>query len=181
MKITKAPVIASHSSCRKFTPGFERNMSDEMLKVLAKNDGVIMINFGSTFIDNEVKTRRDNLGKDYRARLKAAGLKHGEPEAEKIFEAMNAEAGFYSNINVVVNHIENVIKVAGVDHVGFGSDFDGVGDTLPTGLKDVADYPNIIKELLKRGYSEEDIEKICSKNLFRVWTKVLDISEKLKS
>jgi membrane dipeptidase len=74
----------------------------------------------------------------------------------------------------VVDHIDRVVQLAGVDHVGFGSDFDGVGDSLPTGLKDVSDYPNIIKLLLEKGYSENDIEKICSGNLMRVWQQVID-------
>jgi membrane dipeptidase len=73
----------------------------------------------------------------------------------------------------VADHIDNVVKLAGIDHVGIGSDFDGVGNSLPTGLKDVSDYPNLIAELLRRGYKESDIEKICSGNIFRVWEKVL--------
>jgi membrane dipeptidase len=79
---------------------------------------------------------------------------------------------------MVVNHIERVVDLAGVDHVGFGSDFDGVGDSLPLGLKDVSDYPNIINLLLEKGYSDEDIEKICSGNLFRVWQATLDYAKK---
>ena len=70
------------------------------------------------------------------------------------------------------DHIDNVVKVAGIDHVGLGSDYDGVGDSLPTGLKDVSQYPNLIKVLLERGYSEEDIAKVCYKNVFRVWRQV---------
>jgi len=77
----------------------------------------------------------------------------------------------------VVDHIDHVVKLAGIDHVGIGSDYDGVGDSLPLGLKDVSQYPNLIAELLKRGYSPEDIEKICSGNLFRVWNKVIEVSK----
>jgi membrane dipeptidase len=77
----------------------------------------------------------------------------------------------------VADHIDHVVKLVGINHVGIGSDFDGVGDSLPVGLKDVSKYPNLIAELLKRGYSDEDIEKICSGNLFRVWTKVISVSE----
>jgi membrane dipeptidase len=87
----------------------------------------------------------------------------------------------YADISDVVAHIDHVVKLAGVDHVGFGSDFDGVGDSLPTGLKSVADYPNLIHELLKKGYSDEDIEKICSGNLLRVWSEVERIAQELQT
>lgn len=83
----------------------------------------------------------------------------------------------FADIEIVADHVDHVVKLAGIDHVGFGSDFDGVGDSLPTGLKDVADYPNLIYTLLERGYTESDIEKICSGNLFRVWNEVLAYAE----
>jgi membrane dipeptidase len=76
----------------------------------------------------------------------------------------------------VADHIDHVVKLAGIDHVGIGSDYDGVGDSLPLGLKDVSDYPNLVYVLLKRGYSSQDIEKICSRNIFRVWDKVIAYS-----
>jgi membrane dipeptidase len=82
----------------------------------------------------------------------------------------------YSDVERVADHIDHVVKLAGIDHVGIGSDYDGVGDTLPIGLKDVSDYPNLIYVLLKRGYSDDDIEKICSKNVFRVWNKVIEVA-----
>jgi membrane dipeptidase len=80
---------------------------------------------------------------------------------------------------MVANHIDHVVKLAGIDHVGLGSDYDGVGDSLPTGLKDVSQYPNLIYTLLKRGYTEEDIAKICYKNVFRVWTEVEKVAKKI--
>jgi membrane dipeptidase len=85
----------------------------------------------------------------------------------------------YSDVERVADHIDHVVKIAGIDHVGIGSDYDGVGDTLPVGLKDVSDYPNLIYVLLKRGYTDGDIEKICSKNVFRVWNKVIELSDKV--
>ena len=85
----------------------------------------------------------------------------------------------FSTVQKVADHVDHVVQLAGIDHVGFGSDFDGVGDTLPTGLKDVSDYPNLIAELLKRGYTDEDIEKICYKNVFRVWNDVQDVAQVL--
>ena len=78
---------------------------------------------------------------------------------------------------MVANHIDHVVKIAGIDHVGIGSDYDGVDGELPTGLEDVSKYPNLIFELLRRGYSPEDIEKICYKNIFRVWNKVIEAAE----
>ncbi|WP_235297274.1 dipeptidase [Portibacter marinus] len=175
MKTTKVPAIASHSSCRKFTPGFERNMSDEMIAELGKNGGVIMINFGSTFLDGKVADERNASRERLSALLEEKGLEYGDDEARSVIEAYYKEHPLvFSDVQMVADHIDNVVKIAGVDHVGFGSDYDGVGDSLPTGLKDVSEYPNLIAELLRRGYSEEDIEKMCSGNLFRVWQKVID-------
>ena len=174
MKLTTKPVIASHSSCRFFTPGFERNMSDDMIKALAKNNGVIMINFGSSFIDIGVQQARDSMGIAYRKQLKEKGLKHGDPEAEVILDSyFKNNPVMWSDVKVVADHIEHVKNLVGIDYVGFGSDFDGVGDSLPKGLKDVSDYPNLVRELLDRGFSESDIEKVCSGNLMRVWSEVL--------
>lgn len=173
MKITKVPVIASHSSCRKFTPGFERNMSDEMIARLGDNGGVIQINFGSSFLDKEVSERINASRQKLRKLLQERGLEFGSEEATKVIEQFQKDNPvLLSDVEMVANHIDNVVKVAGIDHVGLGSDYDGVGDTLPTGLKDVSQYPNLIYALLKRGYSEEDIAKICYKNLFRVWKAV---------
>ncbi|MBP6694946.1 MAG: membrane dipeptidase, partial [Saprospiraceae bacterium] len=84
----------------------------------------------------------------------------------------------FSDVYKVADHIDHVVALAGIDHVGLGSDYDGVGDSLPVGLKDVSDYPNLIYVLLERGYSEEDIAKICYKNIFRVWNEVLKVSGK---
>ncbi len=167
---SKVPVIASHSSCRKFIPDFERNMSDDMLRVLGEKDGVIMINFGSTFVDQEVKAQRWQLGVDMNQYLESKGMTRESPGAKEEMERYMAESELsFSDVSVVADHIDHVVKIAGIDHVGFGSDYDGVGDSLPTGLKDVSDYPNLIKELLDRGYKPEDIQKICSGNVMRVW------------
>lgn len=173
MRITHVPVIASHSSCRHFTPGFQRNMSDDMLKALGKNDGVIMINFGATFIDSVAKKNeplRDSLEKI----LVSKGLTSRDSAARNIMDQFaKNHKDLFSDVERVADHIDHAVRLAGIDHVGLGSDFDGVGDSLPAGLKDVSQYPNLIFVLLKRGYSFEDIEKICSKNLFRVWNKVI--------
>lgn len=176
IKITKAPIIASHSSCRFFTPGFQRNMSDDMLKALGKNGGVIQINFGAAFLDS-VARQNDALRDSLEALLSAKKLTSADPEAEPIIEQFGkAHKELYSDVERVADHIDHVVKLIGIDHVGIGSDYDGVGDSLPLGLKDVSTYPNLIAALLRRGYSPEDIEKICYKNVFRVWNKVIDVA-----
>jgi membrane dipeptidase len=174
MDVSTAPVIASHSSARYFTPGFERNMNDEMIKRLADGGGVIQINFGSGFISKEAM--------DYSAPRQAAAMKFMAENpgmtyadlAKEFLPRFEAEhGGFpYASIDDVLDHFDHVVNLVGVDHVGIGSDYDGVGDTLPTGLKDVSAYPNLIEALLKRGYSEADIRKILGENLLRVWSEV---------
>ncbi|WP_020533897.1 dipeptidase [Flexithrix dorotheae] len=176
MKITKAPVIASHSSCRKYTPGFQRNMNDEMIKVMGENGGVIQINFGSTFIDGELQAKSKANRAKVRAYMKENNLEYGDSLVTAFIAEVNSENPPYSTVQKVADHIDHVVSLVGVDHVGFGSDFDGVGDSLPVGLKDVSQYPNLIFELLKRGYSPEDIEKICYKNVFRVWKEVQNVA-----
>lgn len=172
MALSKAPCIASHSGCRFFTPKFKRNMSDDMIKLLGKNGGVIQINFGSTFLDSKVPEYQNKKRDELRTLLSAKGLKEEDEAAKPIIEDFRKKnPKLYSDVEMVANHIDHVVKLAGIDHVGLGSDFDGVGDSLPTGLKDVSQYPNLIAVLLKRGYSEEDIAKICYKNVFRVWGK----------
>ncbi len=173
MALTDVPVIASHSSARRFVPGFERNMDDDMIRLLGENNGVIMINFGSTFIDGEIAELR-NAQRDIMVKmLEEKGLKYGEEGADKVIEDYQKNnPSYYADVEKVADHIDLVVELAGIDHVGFGSDYDGVGDSLPTGLKDVSTYPNLIYVLLKRGYTDEDIEKICYKNLWRVWTEV---------
>lgn len=181
MKLSKAPCIASHSSCRAFTPGFYRNMTDDMIKLLAKNDGVIQINFGSTFLDSTVRKKSEANNKRLKSILKKKNLKPTDPLAKPITDQFKKDNPFtYADVTTVADHIDHVVKLAGIDHVGLGSDFDGVGDSLPIGLKDVSAYPNLIYTLLKRGYSESDIEKICYKNVWRVWNKVEQIAKTSK-
>ena len=173
MEITEVPVIASHSSVRYFTPDFERNMNDEMIERLGENGGVIQINFGSTFLDGALRSRQDSLREIFMARLNDSGFERGSEEAEALADSFQLEnPTLYSDVDMVADHIDRVVQIAGIDHVGLGSDFDGVGDSLPTGLKDVADYPNLIYTLLKRGYSDEDVKKILSGNVLRVWRAV---------
>jgi membrane dipeptidase len=166
--ISQTPVIASHSSLRAFTPGFERNMDDEMIKALGKNGGVIQINFGSTFV-----TKRANAwSKKRSAEQKVVEEKFGKDSDEyKSFRTKFGEKNPlpYATLESVLDHIDHVVKLIGIDHVGIGSDYDGVGDSLPTDLKDVSTYPNLIQGLLNRGYSDKNIIKILNGNFMRVW------------
>jgi len=172
LEMTDVPVIASHSSCRHFVPGFERNMSDDMIKKLGENGGVICINFGSTFLSLESREKFDKMDEDlinYRTQMQLTESDTAYQTYAKNYAIQN---GLFEDVEKVVDHIDRVVALAGIDYVGFGSDFDGVGDSLPIGLKDASMYPNVIYEMLKRGYSEEDIEKVCYKNVFRVWNAV---------
>lgn len=181
MDLTKAPCIASHSSCRKFTPDFERNMNDDMIRKLAENGGVIQINFGSSFLDGEIGKQRTELRKKLSALLEAEGLSPRDPAAKPVIDQFEKDnPSLYSDVEKVADHIDHVVKLTSVDYVGLGSDYDGVGDSLPTGLKDVSQYPNLIYVLLKRGYSEEDIAKICYKNVFRVWSEVEKVAQEMQ-
>ncbi len=178
MELSVAPVIASHSSCRAFTPGWERNMDDDMIRLLAKRGGVIQINFGSAFLNAEIAKKRNVNRIEWEKRLKEANLKAEDPKAQPLLEAFKKEyPGVYADVRMVADHMDHVRKIAGIDYIGIGSDFDGLGDSLPSGLKDVSMYPNLIAELLKRGYSEEDIKKILYKNVWRVWHKVTEIAK----
>ena len=172
MDMTDVPVIASHSSCRYFTPGWERNMGDAEIKRLKDNGGVIQINYGSSFVTQVSQDKRKANSEKIEAYAKENGLEENDETFIAYAKKVNEENPMYADITEVVDHIDHVVELAGIDHVGIGSDYDGVGDSLPYGLKDVASYPNLIFHLLKRGYSEEDIEKICYKNIWRVWSAV---------
>jgi membrane dipeptidase len=177
---SKAPVVATHSSCRHFIPGYERNMSDEMIKLLAKKGGVIQINFGSMFIDRRVNQQAAELKKRMEEYIEAHNLE-GQKKEDYIEKFKREHPLRRVNVSDVASHIEHVIELVGIEYVGLGSDFDGVGDNLPVGLEDASCYPNLICELLKKGLSEEDIEKICSGNFLRVWAEVERIALELQS
>jgi membrane dipeptidase len=174
MDVTSAPAIASHSSARHYTPGWERNMADDMIVRLAENGGLVMINYGSDFLTKAAS--------DYSAARRAAFEKYleetgqqGDDEVRSRFgEQYEADHGAYpyATLEEVLDHFDHVIKLTSVDHVGIGSDYDGVGDSLPIGLKDVSSYPNLVEGFLRRGYSDEDIRKILGENLLRVWREV---------
>ena len=173
LEITRVPVIASHSSARRFTPDFERNMSDEMIIALARNGGVIQINWGSGFLTAAANAYSTKFWELRETWLKENGFDEDGPEADKFKEEYYKEHAYpFATLAETVGHFDHVIKLVGVDYVGIGSDFDGVGDSLPVGLKDVSEYPNLVAEFLRRGYSESDIAKILGGNLLRVWSQV---------
>lgn len=184
LRVTKAPVIASHSGLRHFTPGFERNLSDALAKAIAKNGGVVQIVFGSGFIDARAAadtTAYFRALAAFQRELEAARAR-GETPAKTLaqFDAEwdAAHPKPETRIEQVVAQIDHAVKLLGEDHVGIGSDFDGVGGALPVGLKSVADYPNLIEALRQRGYSDERLRKILGGNLLRVWREVEARAEK---
>ena len=180
LAITKVPVIASHSSVRKFTPGFERNMSDELIQGLAKNGGVMMINFGGAFLDSAYTAGTAQVREHVVNWLAENKLSRSDPRAQQYIEEYTAKFTPFPTVARVADHFDHVVQLVGIDYVGLGSDYDGVGDSLPTGLKDVSMFPNLFAELLRRGYSKEDLEKICYKNVFRVWQAVEDFASAQK-
>lgn len=175
--LSRAPVIASHSSFRALTPGFERNINDELARAVASGGGVVQVAFGSNFVDARGAANLQGL---YRARndfekrnaqRRAGGL---PPEDRKAFEAQwrRDHPRVHTGIETVLDHIDHGVKLLGADHVGIGSDFDGVGGNLPDGLRSVADYPGLAAGMRLRGYSEADIAKVMGGNILRVWAEV---------
>jgi len=180
MELSRAPAIASHSSCRRFTEGWERNMDDAMIELLGKKGGVIQINFGSSFIHPEAHKQSEVFWEELKAFNTGRGaVENADDAPAKDFQKRYWETHkkIFADVADVADHIDHVVKLAGIDHVGIGSDYDGVGDSLPSGLKDVSQYPNLIRELLARGYSEQDVAKIMGGNLLRVWTAVERLSQ----
>lgn len=170
LEVSQAPVIASHSSCRALTP-IPRNMSDEMIRALANKGGVIMINFGSAFVNARHAERANQVMS--LLRRKYGGDFSRWSEAEQEFNRKDPLPP--ATLDDIVAHIEHVVQLVGVDHVGFGSDFDGV-PSLPQGMEDCTKLPSITYELLKRGYSEHDVTKILGENLLRVFQAVEQVA-----
>ena len=170
IEIVRAPPIVSHSGCRHFTPDFERNLDDARIRALAARGGVIQINFGSGFLTAAANRASLEGWQAAAAFQKERALPDGSPELEAFRKDwLRAHPFPYATVADVADHIDHVVALVGIDHVGLGSDFDGVGDSLPVGLKSVADYPNLVAELLARGRSEAEIAKILGGNLMRVW------------
>ena len=179
IEISQVPVIASHSSLRYFTPGFERNVDDAMLSKLAEKGGVIQINFGSSFISKRPRDYLVKMNSFLESRLGQNLEEVSEQDIRETRSEFIANNPYpYASLDEVLDHFDRVLQLVGIDHIGIGSDYDGVGDTLPVGLKDVSTYPALIQGLLERGYSRKDIQKILGGNLIRVWKEVEEYAER---
>ena len=176
IEITKAPVIASHSSARYFTPGWERNMSDDMLEALAENDGVVMVNFGSSFIKDAARKSNKAITAHFDSLRKHEPEKLTEEYKKEYFNEHYA----FASLDEVADHFDHIVNLIGIDHVGLGSDFDGVGNSLPKDLKNAAQLPNLLYKLIERGYTKNQLKKVTYRNIFRVWNKVEAVAESLQ-
>ena len=183
---TKAPIIASHSSSRALT-NHPRNMTDDMLRAMTKNGGVVMVNFYSGFVDENYRKAAEAQNKDADAAVADNIAKHraaGQPvnyldtdRIEREWTAKIPRPPFKS----LIDHIDHIAKIAGVDHVGLGSDFDGVAGAMPEGIDSAADLPKITQALLDRGYSADDIRKILGGNLLRAFSEVERVSHQTQA
>ena len=171
LRVSKAPVMFSHSSARALDD-HPRNVSDDVLKRVATNGGVVMVNFAPIYVSDEFR-RWSSEHDAEKARLNSppfGGLFIGQPQkaAAALEEWEAAHPRPLVTLAMVADHIEHIAKVAGVDHVGIGSDFDGVGPDLPAGLGDVSTYRALLAEIMRRGWSDADVAKVAGGNILRV-------------
>jgi membrane dipeptidase len=181
LAITTAPVIASHSSCRAIA-NHPRNMTDDMLRALAKNGGVVMINYHAGFLSEEFRVASEKKSGNIVAKMAAMSKKCGGNEACTTLEGerIDHEAMMSGELpkvgwEKIIEHIDHAVKVAGADHVGLGSDFDGA--TMPIGMEDASKLPKITDALLKKGYTETDVQKILGGNILRVMEQVERVAQ----
>jgi membrane dipeptidase len=182
VEVSKAPVIASHSSSRALASA-PRNMTDDMLRALAKNGGVAMVNFYPVFLSDEVanasKAREAKLKPDIAA-LKAKDPAEGPEYQEGVRKLMAANPLPKVSWTVIVDHIDHMVKVAGIDHVGIGSDFDGIPE-VPRGMEDISKLPAIPQELKRRGYNDADVRKIMGGNFMRVFAEAERVAKEMQA
>ena len=180
LDVSTAPIIASHSSARALS-NVPRNIPDDLLKRIAKNGGVVQVNFYSEFVDEKtVGPQSDEREKRLKTQQAAIDEKYKDDPERRAEESDKLEAANPLPplpISKLIDHIDHIVKVAGIDHVGIGADFDGAND-MPEGAKDVSMLPNITYELLKRGYSERDIRKILGENFLRVFAEAERVARK---
>jgi len=182
LEASRAPVIASHSSCRAVA-NHPRNASDEMLQALAENGGVLMINFYSAYLDEDVNRQTLELRARIDEQLRPVVEQYGEDsdEVAKARRALFAEASFpQTSLDVLLDHFDHAIRVAGPDHVGIGGDWDGV-PSLPRGMDDISALPKLTLGLLERGHSEETVRKVLGENLLRVLAQAERVAAELAS
>jgi membrane dipeptidase len=180
LEITAAPVIASHSSAQHFTPGWERNMSDALLDALRVNDGVVMINFGSSFLRQAYQAEGTRFRQRMQRAMRDAGVTDPtSPEGLAVYYRMRRDFPV-GDVSDVADHIDYVRDRIGTRHIGLGSDFDGVTN-LPRGLTDASMYPNLIAELIRRGYEEDEIAGILGGNVLRVWREAERVAAQMQA
>ena len=184
--VTRAPIIASHSSARALT-NHPRNMTDDMLRAIAKNGGVVQVNFYNAFFDENYRKAAEAQAKDRDAavkahtdQLRAAGIKVTYLDSDRIEREWAARIP-RPPLSTLIDHIDHIAKVAGIDHVGLGSDFDGVSGATPQGIDSAADLPKITQALLDRSYSADDIRKILGGNLLRVFREAERVSREMQA
>lgn len=174
LQYSVAPVVATHSSCRELVPGLERNLPDTLIKAIAQKNGVVMVNFGSYFLEPECLNNWVYLMFQW---PDSTGIEPFSAEWSDFMVEFGKTHRLRSDAAMVAEHIDHIVKLVGIDHVGIGSDLDGVDNAQPDNLPDVSAYPVLVYELLKMGYTENDLQKILSENFLRVWADVLAFAD----
>jgi len=185
LAVSKAPVIASHSSCRALCD-VPRNMTDDMIRALAKNGGVMDINFYSGFLSQAYAEAYKKIEKQVEGEIAAARERYARQGTHLPYlEEVKIEQSLLKDLpvpsyTVIADHIDHAVQVGGIDHVGLGSDFDGI-DSAPKGMEDVSKLPDLVRELARRGYSEQDLKKILGGNLLHVMRQVERVGREMRS